>query len=102
MKAEEIEVPSATVTSKGQITIPIEVRTALGVDAGDKIDFIELEEGQYAIRPRTGSIMDMKGCFPKLGHSPTIEEMDKSILDSVGENFRSGLRDPASGSEKSS
>ena len=37
--------PTATMTSKGQITIPIEVRKALGLDAGDKIDFVEIEKG---------------------------------------------------------
>jgi AbrB family looped-hinge helix DNA binding protein len=37
--------PTATVTSKGQITIPIEVRIALGLDPGDKIDFVEIEKG---------------------------------------------------------
>jgi AbrB family looped-hinge helix DNA binding protein len=71
--------PTATVTSKGQITIPIEVRNALGLDAGDKIDFFEIEKGQYAMIPRTGSIMEMRGCVPKLDHTPTIEEMDEAL-----------------------
>ncbi|MGD0521287.1 MAG: AbrB/MazE/SpoVT family DNA-binding domain-containing protein [Terracidiphilus sp.] len=87
--------PSATLTSKGQITIPIQVRTALGLDAGDKIDFVEIEKGQFAIKPRTGSIMDMKGCFPKLGYVPTIEEMDQAVRDAVAENYLAGLREPA-------
>src|SRR6266496_2174311 len=37
--------PSATLTSKGQITIPAEVRAALGVSFGDRIDFVEVEKG---------------------------------------------------------
>jgi AbrB family looped-hinge helix DNA binding protein len=71
--------PSATVTSKGQITIPIQVRTALGLDAGDKVDFFETEKGRFTIIPRTGSIMEMRGCVPKLGYTPTIEEMDADV-----------------------
>jgi AbrB family looped-hinge helix DNA binding protein len=71
--------PTATITSKGQITIPIEVRTALGLDAGDKIDFFEIEKGQFTMIPRTGSIMEMRGCVPKLGYTPTIEEMDEAV-----------------------
>ena len=71
--------PTATVTSKGQITIPIEVRHALGLDAGDKIDFFEIEKGQFTMIPRTGSIMEMRGCVPKLDHTPTIEEMDEAV-----------------------
>jgi AbrB family looped-hinge helix DNA binding protein len=77
--------PTATMTSKGQITIPIQIRTALGLDAGDKIDFVEIEKGQYAMMPRTGSIMEMKGCFPKLDHPISIEEMDQAILDHAAE-----------------
>ena len=50
--------PSAKLTSKGQITIPVQIRTALGLDAGDKIDFFEIEKGQYAIKPRTEAILE--------------------------------------------
>jgi len=46
---------AATVTSKGQITIPAQVRTALGVDAGDRIEFVEVEKGQFAIVAATRS-----------------------------------------------
>lgn len=77
--------PSATVTSKGQITIPIQVRKALGLKPGVRIDFYEIENGEYAFRPKTGSIMEMRGCFPKLDHIVTIEEMDQAILDYAAE-----------------
>ena len=92
--------PSATLTSKGQITIPIKIRTALGLDAGDKIDFVEIEKGQFAIRPRTGSIMEMRGCFPKLGYVPTIEEMDEAILDAAAEDYLASVGDSIPGHKK--
>lgn len=38
---------TATVTSKGQITIPADVRRALAVDAGDRVEFVQIESGQY-------------------------------------------------------
>ena len=79
--------PSATVTSKGQITIPIQVRTALGLKAGDRVDFVEIEAGQFAIKPRTASIRDLEGCIPKLDYVPTIEEMDEAILDAAAEDY---------------
>ena len=87
--------PTATMTSKGQITIPVEMRKALGLDAGDKIDFVEIEKGQYAIKPRTTSIRDLEGCLPKLGYVPTIEEMDRAVQDAVAENYLAGLREDA-------
>ena len=73
--------PTATVTSKGQITIPIEVRNALGLDAGDKIDFFEVEKGQYTMIPRNGSIMEMRGCLAYYGKPVSIEEMDRAVRD---------------------
>ena len=78
--------PTATITSKGQITIPVEVRKKLGLKAGDQINFFEEEGGKYTFEPKTGSIMDMEGILkhlglPRLDHAPTIEEMDQAILD---------------------
>lgn len=86
--------PYATVTSKGQITIPIQVRAALGLEPGDKVDFVEFEKGQFAIKPRTASIRDLEGCIPKLEYVPTIEEMNSAALDAAAENYLKGLVDP--------
>lgn len=77
--------PTATVTSKGQITIPVQVRKALGLTPGTRIDFYETEDGVYALRPKTGSIMDMRGCLAHAGPPVTIEEMDEAILDRAAE-----------------
>lgn len=71
--------PTATLTSKGQITIPAVLRKTLGLQAGDAIDFFEYESGQYAIAVRAGSILEMRGCVPNLGYTITQEEMDKAI-----------------------
>ena len=88
--------PTATVTSKGQVTIPAAVRRALGLDAGDKIDFFETERGQFAIRPRTGSILEMRGIFPKLGYTLTIQQMDHAVQDAVKERYLARLLQPDS------
>jgi antitoxin PrlF len=77
--------PTATMTSKGQITIPVKVRKALGLKPGVRIDFYEVEDGEYAFRPKTGSIMDMEGCIPKPDHTISIEEMNQAILDHAAE-----------------
>ena len=73
--------PTATMTSKGQITIPIEIRKALGLKPGARIDFYEGEDGAYTLWPKTGSIMEMEGCIPKPNHTISIEEMNQAILD---------------------
>ena len=82
--------PTAKVTSKGQITIPVEVRKALKLKAGDKIDFFETEGGQFAFQPKTGSLEDLKGILQRmgyapLGYAPTVEEMDEDIQEYAAE-----------------
>jgi AbrB family looped-hinge helix DNA binding protein len=77
--------PTATMTSKGQITIPVKVRKALGLKPGVRIDFYEVEDGEYAFRPKNRSIMELEGCIPKLDHIITIEEMNEAIYDRAAE-----------------
>ena len=72
--------PAATVTSKGQITIPVQVRTALGLEAGDRVEFVELEKGQFAIVPATRSVREAEGLFRGKRTKPvSIEEMNAVI-----------------------
>ena len=70
---------TATITSKGQVTLPREVRTALGVCAGDRLDFVLLEDGNYAIVPASRSIRSLKGIVPRPSRPVTLEEMDAAI-----------------------
>ena len=53
--------PTATVTSKGQITIPREVRDHLHVGTGDKIDFVIEANGAVRISPLVGSVRELYG-----------------------------------------
>ena len=72
--------PAATITSKGQITIPAKVRTALGVRSGDRLEFIETEKGQFAIIPATGSVRELKGFLRTRRTKPvSLEQMDRAI-----------------------
>jgi antitoxin PrlF len=72
--------PAATITSKGQITIPAQVRTALGLETGDRIEFVEVKKGQFAIVPATRSVRDLEGLFQGKKRRPvSIEEMKEVI-----------------------
>jgi AbrB family looped-hinge helix DNA binding protein len=77
--------PTAIVTSKGQITIPIEVRKALKIRPGVRINFYETYPGHFSFIAKTGSIRDLKGILPKLGYVPTIEDMNQAAMDHVAE-----------------
>jgi len=70
---------AATITSKGQITIPVEVRDALGLDTGDRIEFVEVESGRFEIVPATRSVKALKGMFGKPRRVVSIEEMNTAI-----------------------
>ena len=70
----------ATITSKGQVTIPIQVRTALGLEAGDRIEFVETDKGQYALIPATGSVKSLKGIVPKGPKPVSIAAMNAAII----------------------
>ena len=79
--------PAAKVTSKGQITIPVEVRNALGLKPGSEILFFEGEKGEYVFRPRTGSLWDLRGCVPRRDHPVSIEEMNEAIETEAAESY---------------
>jgi len=70
---------TATITSKGQITIPKDIRDSMGLKSGDKIKFIPSEKGQTAFAPITESIRDLKGIVSKPKKPVSIEDMNKTI-----------------------
>jgi AbrB family looped-hinge helix DNA binding protein len=70
---------TATVTSKGQITIPVNVRQALQVEPGDRVEFVEIEPGRFEVVAATHSVKELKGMFGKPAKSVSIEEMNKAI-----------------------
>jgi antitoxin PrlF len=75
-----IGLAAAKITSKGQITIPVQVRAALGVDAGDRIEFVEVGKGEFNIVAATRSVKELNGMLQRKGRKPvSIEEMNAAI-----------------------
>jgi antitoxin PrlF len=70
---------AATLTSKGQLTLPKEVRAALGVGPGDRVDFVLMEDGNFAVLPATHSVKGLKGIIPKPKKAVSLADMDKAI-----------------------
>lgn len=66
----------ATVTSKGQTTIPLEVRTAAKLKAGDRVNFTVLADGTIILRVKNRSIRDIAIKTPKRKHVP-VEDMNR-------------------------
>lgn len=77
---------TSTITSKGQITLPRDVRQALGLGVGDKVDFVEAEGG-FKIVPLRKDVRGLKGKFAGRVKRPvTIQEMDDAIARSAAES----------------
>lgn len=70
---------TATVTSKGQITIPANVRQALKVEAGDRVEFVEIDGGRFEFVAATRSVKELKGMFGKPSKRVSIEDMNRAI-----------------------
>lgn len=70
---------TATLTSKGQITLPKPVRDKLGLEAGDRVDFVMNPDGHFAVVPIKSSIKSLKGCIPKPAKPVSIEDMNAAI-----------------------
>ena len=71
---------TATVTSKGQITIPKEIRRLLGVEEGDRIDFVVEASDRVVLRKPVRSLASLKGLLYRKGRKPvTVEEMNRAI-----------------------
>ena len=70
---------SATVTSKGQVTIPVDVRTKLGLRPGSRLAFVPTASGGYEIHPEAASIKDLKGAIPRPPRPVSLDEMDDAI-----------------------
>lgn len=69
----------ATVTAKGQVTIPAEARRRLGITAGTRLEFLVTDDGRLEVIPRSGSVRSLKGMLPPPEHVLSLEEMERAI-----------------------
>lgn len=70
---------AATVTSKGQITIPAAVRASLGLEAGSRVEFVETAKGKFAIVAATNSVLALKGMLRKPETPVSVDQMNAAI-----------------------
>jgi len=73
---------SSTISSKGQITVPQEVRKRLGLEPGDRVEFV-LEEGRTVLRPARSGANPFEKLIGILGPFPGGEEGIKAWIDDM-------------------
>ena len=79
----------ATLTSKGQVTIPKAVRNSLHLHAGDKVEFVITEDKEALLRIVTKKVDDVFGRLQKPGRKPvSIDKMDAGIRQKMRTNFK--------------
>lgn len=71
---------SATVTSKGQVTIPVDVRIKLGLRPGSRLAFVPTAAGGYEIHPEAASVRDLKGAVTPPLRPVSVDEMNDAIV----------------------
>jgi AbrB family looped-hinge helix DNA binding protein len=78
-----------TVTSKGQTTIPKEVRDQLGIGEGSRIEW-RVEKGKATMVPRKRRLADMFGMLgkPPKGGGKSLREIDQEVREAVARHVR--------------
>ena len=72
--------PVATLTSKGQLTLPKPIRDLLKLSPGDAVDFVVATDGTVQVRAGRFDVRDLRGLLKKPGRKPvTVEEMDDAL-----------------------
>lgn len=82
----------AKVTSKGQITLPAEMRAKLKLGPGSRVNFEERPDGSFVIRRKTGDIRELRGMLKYDGPPVSLEDMDRAIAEEAVERYLRSAR----------
>lgn len=75
---------TATITSKGQTTIPKDIRERLNLKPGDRLDFIFDDDGALRVVPLNVSVDDLKSILPPPKRVLSNEELDEAMASGWG------------------
>jgi antitoxin PrlF len=68
----------STLTSKGQTTIPKDIRDSLGIKSGDRMTFTLMPDGTVLLRVKNKSIMNLAGSLRRKGRKPLpVEQLSR-------------------------
>ncbi len=86
------DMPVSRLTSKGQTTIPKEIRDKLDLKPGDRIEFIVDEDNRVTLRPISTSIASLAGIlYDPNRKTVTIEEMNEAIAQAAVDRYKRSL-----------
>lgn len=73
--------PSATMSSKGQITVPSEIREALGLKRGDRVSFRMRKDGVVEMVPESIDLLSLRGLLKPRRKGVSLEDMERAIVE---------------------
>ncbi|MBV8212723.1 MAG: type II toxin-antitoxin system PrlF family antitoxin [Verrucomicrobia bacterium] len=76
--------PVSKITSKGQTTIPGEIRRLLKLKAGDRIEFVVEADGKVVLLPATVHASELDGLLAPAPRRVSLNEMDGAIRKRAG------------------
>lgn len=81
-----------TVTSKGRVTIPKQIREQLGIVATDKVTFVVDDSGRVELRPTTNQWKDLRGIVPPVPGKDSIDfrNVFEEAMQERGDDLMSG------------
>ena len=77
----------STLTSKGQLTIPADLRKEMALHAGDKLNCF-IEDDRLIIIPAKGSLKNLKGCVPGPDKPVSTEDMHRAVMEEAARRVR--------------
>jgi AbrB family looped-hinge helix DNA binding protein len=82
---------TATMTSKGQTTIPKDIRQKLGLKPGDRIHFVTLPDGTVRLMAQNLPVTALKGMLDRPKRRLTIKQINEAIGEAVAEKYRRSI-----------
>lgn len=80
--------PEATLTTKGQVTIPKAVRDHLRLETGARVEFVIEDDGTVVVKPVTRHVRELAGLLYRTGRRPvSVERMDEAIAARMRRRF---------------
>lgn len=83
----------AKMTSKGQITLPKEIRLKLGLKQGDRVRFIVDDDGRVRLLPAKRDVSELMGILPSPKRKLSLEDMDEAVQLAVARHVLGHDRD---------
>lgn len=74
----------STITSKGQTTIPLEIRRYLKLKPGDRIQFVVDADGRVVLLPGAVDVRELYGLLAPAPHRVSLADMDAAIRKRAG------------------